>query len=190
MTRFKLSAIVVLLVAALPAVAQSAADQLLSDAQARAATQNKNVFLIFSASWCGPCHQLDGFLQTPDMKTIIDKYFVVAKVHVAEEASKHPEKNTPGSDVLLQKLTGKDPKNTGVPFVVFVDSTGNSIVNSDRPVPGAAAENIGYPFFPEEIGWFMQMLKRGAPSMTDAEVQNIEEWLTKAAKSQARAKHS
>lgn len=190
MTRFKLFAIFVLLALALPAVAQNAADNILSDAQARAANQHKNVFLIFAASWCGPCHRLDAFLEAPEMQTIVERYFVVARVHIAEEASKHPEKNTPGSDVLLQKLTGNDPKNTGVPFIVFVDSTGKPIVNSDRPVPGAAAENIGYPFLPEEIGWFMEMLKRGAPSMPGAEAKSIEAWLTNAAKSQAKPTHN
>lgn len=190
MTRSRFSVILVLLIATLPAIAQSAADRIVSDAQANAASQKKNVFLIFSASWCGPCHQLDAFLQAPDMQTIFDKYFVVARVHIAEDASKHPERNTPGSDALLQKLTGNDPKDTGVPFIVFVDSTGKPIVNSDRPSPGAAAENIGYPFLPEEIGWFMEMLKRGAPSMPDAEAKSIEAWLTKAAKSQAKATHS
>ena len=190
MTRFKLSAIFFLLALALPAIAQSTADKIFSDAQASAAIQKKNVFLIFSASWCGPCHQLDAFLQAPDMQPIIDKYFVVARVHIAEEASKHPERNTPGSDALLHKLTGNDPKNTGVPFIVLVDSTGKPVVNSDRPVPGAAAENIGYPFLPEEIGWFMEMLKRGAPSMPAAEAQSIKAWLTKAAESQAQASHS
>lgn len=189
MTRFKLFAIFVLFSLALPVFAQSTADQILSAAQANAASQNKNVFLIFSASWCGPCHQLDAFLQAPDMQPIIDKYFVIGRVHIAEEASKHPERNTPGSDALLHKLTGNDPKNTGVPFIVFVDPNGKPIVSSDRPVPGSAAENIGYPFLPEEIGWFMEMLKRGAPSMPQAEAQTIEAWLTKAAKSQAKATH-
>lgn len=189
MTRFKLFAIFLLFALALPAFAQSTAEQILSDAQASASSQKKNVFLIFSASWCGPCHQLDAFLQAPDMQPIIDKYFVIARVHIAEEASKHPERNTPGSEALLQKLTGNDPKNTGVPFIVFVDSTGKPIVNSGRPVPGAAAENIGYPFLPEEIGWFMDMLKRGVPSMADAESQKIKAWLTKAAESRAKTTH-
>lgn len=190
MTGFKLSAIFILLVAALPVLAQSPAEQILSEAQARATSQNKNVFLIFSASWCGPCHQLDAFLDAPNMKDIFDKYFVITRVHIAEEASKHPGRNTPGSDALLRKLSGMDPNSTGVPFIVFVDTTGKPIVNSARPVPGAAAENIGYPFLPEEIGWFMQMLKRGAPSMPESEARSVEAWLTKAAASQAKAEQN
>jgi thioredoxin-related protein len=191
MTKFKLFAIIIIvLVLALPALAQSAAENVLSEAQARAASEHKNVFLIFSASWCGPCHQLDGFLQTPDLKTIVDKYFVIANLHIAEEATKHPERNTPGSDTLLQKLTGNDPKNTGVPFIILIDPNGKPIVNSDRPVPGTSAENIGYPVLPEEIAWFMEMLKRGAPSMSAAEAQKIDAWLVKAAKPQPKDSHS
>jgi thioredoxin-related protein len=172
-----------------PARAQSAAAQVLIDAQTRAAGEHKNIFLIFGASWCGPCHQLDSFMQAPELKTIFEKYFVIAKVHIAEEASKHPERNTPGSDALLQKLTGNDPKNTGVPFIVFLDGAGKPIVNSDGPVPGAAPENIGYPVLPEEITWFMEMLKRGAPSMSAAEMDKIYASLKKAAEKQTNGSH-
>ncbi len=180
--RFKTSVLLsLLLLATLPATAQTTADQILSEAQTQALGQHKNVFLIFSASWCGPCHQLDTFLQAPDMKAIVEKYFVIAKVHIDED--KHPERNTPGGDALLAKLTGKDPKMSGVPFLIFVDSQGKAIVNSDRPVTGQpTGENIGYPFAPEEIAWFMEMLKQGAPSMAAVEALQIETWFKKAAR--------
>ena len=55
-------------------------------------------------------------------------------------------------------------------------------MNSDRPVPGqAVGDNIGYPVAPEEIAWFMEMLKRGAPAMPKSEAKQIESWLKKAA---------
>jgi thiol-disulfide isomerase/thioredoxin len=181
---------IVALLSFIPAHAQSAAETSLSEAQSRAAGEHKNIFLIFGASWCGPCHQLDAFLQVPETKAIVEKYFVIAKLHIAEEASKHPEWNTPGGDALLQKLTGLDPNNTGVPFIVFVDETGKPIVNSGRPVPGAAPENIGYPVLPEEITWFMEMLKRGAPSMSTPEAQKISAWLRESAQGQRNGKHS
>jgi thioredoxin-related protein len=156
------------------------ADKLLAEVQAQASAQHKNVFLIFSASWCGPCHQLDKFLQNSDMKPIVDKYFVIMHVHIDE--AKKPELNTPGGDELLMKLAAKEPHTSGVPFLIFLDPAGKPIVNSDRPVPGKpVGDNIGYPVAPEEIVWFMEMLKRGAPEMPKAEAQQIESWLKKAA---------
>jgi thioredoxin-related protein len=171
--------ILVFLFCAILANAQTA-DSLLAEAQAQASTQHKNVFLIFSASWCGPCHQLDSFLQNSDTKPIVDKYFVIVHIHIDE--AKKPELNTPGGDELLTRLASKEPHTSGVPFLIFLDSSGKAIVNSDRPVPGqAGGDNIGYPVAPEEIAWFMEMLKRGAPAMPKTEAKQIESWLKKAA---------
>jgi uncharacterized protein with NAD-binding domain and iron-sulfur cluster len=45
----------------------------------------------------------------------------------------------------------------------------------------AEVEGIGYPTEPEEIDWFMTMLKKGAPSLTRDDAQVIEQWLRKGA---------
>jgi hypothetical protein len=66
----------------------------------------------------------------------------------------------------------------GVPYFVFFDANGETIVTSDRPVAGSKrGDNIGYPDSPEEIEWFMTMLKRGVPAMGTDETQTIESWL-------------
>jgi len=68
--------------------------------------------------------------------------------------------------------------NAGLPFFAFVDAKGELIVNTMRPTGREpAASNIGHPFAPEEIAWFMQMLNKAAPRMTQAEAQKIESWL-------------
>jgi len=43
------------------------------------------------------------------------------------------------------------------------------IVNSRRN-----GENIGYPAQPEEIDWFIQMMKKAAPKMSEGDVKTIE----------------
>ena len=43
----------------------------------------------------------------------------------------------------------------------------------------SAAANIGYPAEPEEIDWFMAMLRKGAPAMTIGESAAVEQWLRK-----------
>jgi thiol-disulfide isomerase/thioredoxin len=42
--------------------AEPTAANILSQARTTAAAQHKNILLIFSASWCGPCHMFDHFL--------------------------------------------------------------------------------------------------------------------------------
>lgn len=151
-------------------------DQVLTGAQARAASQHKLVFFVFGASWCGPCHALDGFLSAAEIRPIIEQHFVVAKVNIYEEAGKHPELNTPGAEKLAAKLGDTE----GVPFIVFFDAAGKPIVNSNRPAQSGKSENIGYPDTPEEIDWFMAMLKKSVPDLAAGDVQTIKTWLQKA----------
>jgi hypothetical protein len=52
------------------------------------------------------------------------------------------------------------------------------IVNSNRPVNGKQeGANIGHPFAPEEVEFFMTMLKKAAPKMEPPERKTIEDWL-------------
>ncbi len=159
------------------------AAQVLKDAKAQAEQQHKLIFIVFSASWCGPCHQLDAFLDAPEIRQIVEKYFVLARLNVAEKAGKHPELESPGGEDLDVKFGGADEKGgvTGVPFLVFLDAKGELIVNSNRPVPGhPEGDNIGYPAEPYEIDWFMAMLKKAVPEMTLDESRTIESWLRRA----------
>lgn len=155
------------------------ADSIFASAKAAAARQHKDIFLVFGASWCGPCHELEAFLADRQMRPLIDKHFVIADLRVEEERGKHPELNTPGGDQLLADLGGKD---SGVPFIVFLDDRGRPIINSLRPVQGKAkGENVGYPVLPEEIDWFMTMLQKAVPSMTKADAGILETWLRRVA---------
>ena len=156
------------------------ASQVLNDAKAQAAEQHKLIFLVFGASWCGPCHQLDSFVTAREIDPILNKYFVFAKLNVEEKAGKHPDLDSPGGEDLAAKLGAVDAKSRliGLPFIVFLDATGKFIVNSNRPVDGhSRGVSIGYPSTPEEIDWFMAMFKKAVPSMTSDESRSIEEWL-------------
>jgi thioredoxin-related protein len=160
----------------LAAQKQPTAQEILKQAQSQAAVQHKLVFLILGASWCGPCHRLDRLLAASDVQPIIAKYFVVAKINVLEENGKHPELNTPGGNDLWEKLANHH----GVPYIVFEDSEGKMLVTSDRPVAGKShGANIGYPDSPEEIDWFLSMLKTSLPALTSEESSTIDSWLRK-----------
>jgi thiol-disulfide isomerase/thioredoxin len=174
-------AMVVLLAApALAAQTPPSAEQVLGDAKVRAAELHKNIFLVFEATWCAPCKAMTKFLEARETRPILEKYFVIAALSILEELGKKPELNSPGADKLAADLGGKS---SGVPFFVFLNERGQPIVSSNRPgerAPGGG--NIGYPVTPQEIEWFMSMLKKSVPALTGTEARVIESWLQAAAR--------
>lgn len=76
---------------------------------------------------------------------------------------------------MLFKLGGKD---SGLPFHAFLDAKGELIASSERPAAGKTpGGNIGHPFAPDEIAWFMTMLRKAAPKMSDKDQGAVESWL-------------
>jgi hypothetical protein len=81
----------------------------------------------------------------------------------------------PGGEEVMARFGGKG---AGLPFLVFLDAKGGAIVNSLRPVPGKTqGANVGHPWEPEEVDWFMTMLKKAAPTLAVAEARTIDDWL-------------
>jgi hypothetical protein len=111
---------------------------------------------------------------------------VVVRVDVMEAEAKK-SLNTPGGSELMAKVGGKG---TSVPFFAFLDRSGDLIVNSNAPErPGHPGGNIGYPYEPQEVDWFLTMLARAAPDMTAGERGTVEKWLRARQKGAPPAAH-
>jgi hypothetical protein len=147
------------------------ADKVLTDVKARAAAEQKAVFVHFGASWCGWCKRLDAFLDRADIKPVFEKYFVPVKLVVLENGTNKILEN-PGADVLMEKLGGAG---AGLPFSAFLAAQGSLIVNSKCPsASNSANANIGYPSEPAEVDWFVQMMRKAAPKMPENDLKTIE----------------
>lgn len=159
---------------ALPVCAATpTADALFAKARAEAQREHKHVLLVFSASWCGPCKLYERYLEDPAMNALTKKAFVVDRVDVGERHGDPHHADTPGGAALRSALGAvKEP---GFPFIVMTDASGRPLVNSYRN--GNSNDNIGYPVLPQEIDWYIEMLKRAAPELSAADLDSTRTWL-------------
>ena len=68
------------------------------------------------------------------------------------------------------------PEKSGIPWLVILDAAGEQLMTSDGP-----KGNIGYPFEPHEIEYFLTMLKSTA-KMGEERLAEVEAALNEAAK--------
>ena len=137
------------------------AEKILNTALKEAKASNKNVFLIFHASWCSWCKRLEKVLETPEVKKIIEDNYVVARLDVLENEDKAAELENPGGKNIMVKLGGE---NSGLPFYAFLDGNGNKLTNSNVMPKDM---NIGYPGSPEELDAFKSLLQKTSKKITD-----------------------
>jgi thiol-disulfide isomerase/thioredoxin len=146
------------------------AKSVLAEAENRGRLEHKKVLVLFHASWCHWCHEIQKVMDEPDIKPIFDQNFEVVWLTVLESDDKKADENQGGEDVLAS-MGGT---NQGIPFFGVLDTDGKTISTSMEPQANKPAQNIGCPSEPNERAYFGQMLKAGAPSLTDAQLAAID----------------
>ena len=173
---YRLSVAIILVIAITASLsAQStppAANEVLAKAVKLAGTEQKNVLVIFGASWCSWCKRLDAMLASPEVGKLFHDNFVIEHLTIQESKDKLHLEN-PGAQEMVDNAGGKG---SGVPVYLFFDSAGNRLATS-MSMPGGT--NIGHPATPEEIKVFEGLLEKTAPKMTAAHRQQVSEFLSK-----------
>ena len=139
------------------------ADRVMSDALARAASESKNVFVRFSAPWCGWCRKLDAYLLQPKVAEVFAKGFVSVKIDV--------DRMTGGKNID-EKYRGD--RSGGIPFFVIVDKSGEKLADGFD----AAGQNVGFPVTPPEVEHFMKVMKEHAGGLSETELTVLSLGLT------------
>ena len=102
-----------------------------SQALARAKTDNKQLMIVFGANWCGDCKMLDGEFKKPALKTLLDAHYVVVKVDV-NRFNKNLDVVKPYGDVIKK----------GIPSIVIA-TPANQLVYATNGGELADARKMG-----------------------------------------------
>lgn len=157
----------------LATVAQpKSAEVILANASAQAKKENKNIILIFHASWCGWCKKMDASMEDAKCKKFFDDNYVTIHLTVEESKDKKDLEN-PGGSELKTKLMGEK---AGLPFWVVLDKDGKLLFDSYMRNKGeakdAAGDNIGCPASDAEVAAFIAILKQTS-SLTQEQLDII-----------------
>ena len=129
------------------------AESILTAAYKQAAAENKNVFVIFHASWCGWCKKMDASMNDVTTKKYFDENYVRVHLTVQENPAKKNLEN-PGAAEFLKKFKGEK---AGLPFFIVLDKKGKLL--GDSFVNG---ENLGCPASSDEVASFIVLIKKTA----------------------------
>jgi len=141
-------------------LAPLSADEIMKEAFGEAVKENKKVFIMFHASWCGWCHKMDASMDDPLCKKFFDDNFVIRHLVVMESKGKENLEN-PGAMDMLTAYNGKDE---GIPFWLIFDKNEKFITDSRMPAPadkpGSKSQNTGCPANKGEVDFFIDVLKK------------------------------
>ena len=135
---------------------------------AKATAENKNILLIFHASWCGWCHKMDSSLNDPSIKANFDKYYVIEHLTVQESKTKLALENPGGMDIM-KKYHGET---SGLPFWVILDKKGELIADSRMKDDKGELQNTGCPANQKEVEYWITLLKKTS-KIGDAQLELI-----------------
>ena len=168
---FVVSLLVLITVANVYAQTQPSASEIIQSAKSEAAKSNKNIMVIFHASWCGWCHKMDTALNDKTIKSFFDNNYVIAHLTVDESKDKK-NLETPGANEVRTKYHGD---NQGIPYWFIIDKNGTLLADS-RMIDenGKQGNSVGCPAKRDEVDYFIKVIKKTSP-LSAKELKLIQE---------------
>jgi hypothetical protein len=165
------STLIILLFSSLVCAGQNTpahTNNILQQATEIAKAENKNVLVVFTASWCYWCGKMKQSLEDAVCKNIFSKYYTIRYLVVHESENKKYLEN-PGADSLKSKHGGEG---LGIPYWLVLDKAGGLLVDSRMlNKEKGETENSGCPATEKEVGYFIEVLqKSSAASKEELEI--------------------
>jgi thioredoxin-related protein len=142
-----------------PPVVPASAESVMKEACALASKENKKVFIIFHASWCGWCHKMDNSMNDPVCRKYFDDNFVIRHL-VVDESKEKKDLENPGADQMRNGYFGKGQ---GIPYWLIFDKDGKLVADSKLRKEGEGREggqNTGCPASAPEVAYFINVLEK------------------------------
>lgn len=143
---------------------------IVSAALSTAAAEGKVVLIEFGASWCVWCRHFDALVHGPDTAPIVAANYIVVNLVVQERDDKKALENPGGQDMMNRWGGGT----SGLPFYVFLDSSGAKIADSNAMPDGG---NVGFPGTEKEVAVFLGLLDKTAPRLSADDRSTIASYL-------------
>ncbi|EMI16178.1 thioredoxin H-type [Rhodopirellula maiorica SM1] len=131
------------------------ANELLGQALAKAAKENKCVIVQETATWCGPCHRLSGFLA--ENREWEEDFILVKMDHRWE-----------GAYELMKEM--REGAKGGIPWFAILDASGKKLATSNDEKTG---DNIGFPSSKQGQAHFAFMLNQTRQRLSEEDVANF-----------------
>ncbi len=149
------------------------AQSVLDEAMAVAKAENKNVCIMFHASWCGWCHRMDSIMNTPANKPFFEANWVTRHLVVMEFKEDLKKNENPGGKEMMENYNGK---NTGIPYWLIFNPKGELLADSRMPAKDKTGmdirTNTGCPAAADEVEYFEYVMKH-TTKLTAEEISKI-----------------
>jgi len=139
--------------------APASAVEIMREATELAAKENKNVFVMFTASWCGWCKKMDASIADSSCRDLFSSNYVIRHMVVDETPAKVSLEN-PGAKEFRARYFGDGQ---GIPYWMIFDKNGNILVDSKIREDGEGLDkgtNTGCPATKDEVDHFIKALNK------------------------------
>jgi len=150
------------------------AESIMNNAFDKAKVENKNVFVIFHASWCGWCKKMDASMNLTSTNDMFESNYVIEHL-VVKESKNNKHLENPGAAEILSENGGET---SGIPYWLIFDNNGTLLADSkmlkDEMTLKGKGSNIGCPGTEAEVEAFNYKLKETS-NLSEADLKIIAE---------------